>query len=318
MHDAMCRLDTFLNWERPTLTHLMNPVRLAESGVFLYSKDNNLVKCAFCDMIMNGQVDIKGWLNKDQEVINHMYESPNCPLLNGRPTTNVPIDGARFEDMKNAVARFHDNHNPNRWETFEHDPIIVSSERVTRPPIAYPMFSHADARKKSYPFNWPALQRPNHLSQAGFFSARVIGAEDLVRCFSCGGGYSHWQPGDCPWTVHARWFPHCQYLSQIMGHEFIEGVRRMDQEHASALLEGDETLFKKSIQNYGEGSAGIGVSGDDAVAEFRQCFICMDAYRDMTFLPCGHMVACGKCAISLKSFCPICRAPIASMVKSYL
>jgi hypothetical protein len=40
-----------------------------------------------------------------------------------------------------------------------------------------------------------------------------------------------------------------------------------------------------------------------------ECALCMDAERNVLFLPCSHVVACGGCA-ALLSDCPMCRREI--------
>ena len=49
---------------------------------------------------------------------------------------------------------------------------------------------------------------------------------DIVICFSCGGRLDRWQPSDDPWLEHAHWFPHCSFLIQTKGPEFVETVIR--------------------------------------------------------------------------------------------
>lgn len=41
----------------------------------------------------------------------------------------------------------------------------------------------------------------------------------------------------------------------------------------------------------------------------------MDKVSDIIFLPCGHIVSCGSCALSLKK-CPVCRKDIQGIVKA--
>ena len=47
------------------------------------------------------------------------------------------------------------------------------------------------------------------------------------------------------------------------------------------------------------------------------CVICMDKKVEMTFSPCGHLVACVLCA-SGQTTCPICRRCIESKIRTYL
>jgi hypothetical protein len=53
----------------------------------------------------------------------------------------------------------------------------------------------------------------------------VIGYEDHVRCFACGGGLRRWDPEDEPWTEHCRWFPACPFARAEKGDDFIALVQ---------------------------------------------------------------------------------------------
>ena len=45
------------------------------------------------------------------------------------------------------------------------------------------------------------------------------------------------------------------------------------------------------------------------------CCVCMDAGRNIAFIPCGHSV-CGSCDGKL-TLCPVCRTPIADRLRLY-
>ncbi|XP_065610405.1 baculoviral IAP repeat-containing protein 7 [Cyrtonyx montezumae] len=51
--------------------------------------------------------------------------------------------------------------------------------------------------------------------------------------------------------------------------------------------------------------------------EERICKVCMDKDVSVVFVPCGHLVACGECALNLR-LCPICRAVIRGSVRTYM
>ncbi|KAI8512025.1 Baculoviral IAP repeat-containing protein 2 [Branchiostoma belcheri] len=48
---------------------------------------------------------------------------------------------------------------------------------------------------------------------------------DNVKCFYCDGGLRNWEPGDEPWTEHAKWFPRCEFLLQQRGDDYVQGVQ---------------------------------------------------------------------------------------------
>ena len=50
------------------------------------------------------------------------------------------------------------------------------------------------------------------------------------------------------------------------------------------------------------------------------CAICSEANIDSVMYRCGHMCVCMPCGLELKSQglkCPICRAPIADVIRAY-
>ncbi|XP_064024140.1 baculoviral IAP repeat-containing protein 7 isoform X1 [Pogoniulus pusillus] len=51
--------------------------------------------------------------------------------------------------------------------------------------------------------------------------------------------------------------------------------------------------------------------------EERTCKVCMDRDVSVVFVPCGHLVACGECALNLR-LCPICRAVIQGSVRTFM
>ena len=51
--------------------------------------------------------------------------------------------------------------------------------------------------------------------------------------------------------------------------------------------------------------------------EDRLCKICLDSNKEVIFIPCGHYLACLNCGLNFQT-CPVCRAKISSIVKTYM
>nr|AAW21999.1 inihibitor of apoptosis-1 like protein [Aedes aegypti] len=49
----------------------------------------------------------------------------------------------------------------------------------------------------------------------------------------------------------------------------------------------------------------------------RTCKICYVNEYNTAFSPCGHVVACAKCASSVTK-CPLCRKPFTNVMRIYL
>ncbi|KAH9508051.1 hypothetical protein Btru_052708 [Bulinus truncatus] len=84
--------------------------------------------------------------------------------------------------------------------------------------------------------SWPRGHnlKPEELADAGFYYA---GYGDCARCFYCGGGLRNWEDEDNVWVEHARWFPKCAYIRQLMGHVFVDTVQNLNKTHDKISLE---------------------------------------------------------------------------------
>uniref|UniRef100_A0A336KCF4 CSON007021 protein n=1 Tax=Culicoides sonorensis TaxID=179676 RepID=A0A336KCF4_CULSO len=82
------RLLTFADWNQPKLDKTL----MSQIG-FYFIGPTDLVKCHFC------KVEIGMWQSEDNPVEEHLRWSPNCPLLNGRETNNVPIDAEAIKRL---------------------------------------------------------------------------------------------------------------------------------------------------------------------------------------------------------------------------
>jgi len=56
-------------------------------------------------------------------------------------------------------------------------------------------------------------------------------------------------------------------------------------------------------------------------AEEVMCVVCMDAPKQYTIMPCGHVCACAACAQRLLDegtpCCPVCRGPIQDTMRVF-
>lgn len=80
------------------------------------------------------------------------------------------------------------------------------------------------------------------------------------------------------------------------------------------------TIFCCSTQSVPQGSVSTPQGNDSeekVIDDARVCQICFMEERGVVFLPCGHLVACVKCAPSL-STCAVCRQPFTGTVRVFL
>lgn len=66
----------------------------------------------------------------------------------------------------------------------------------------------------------------------------------------------------------------------------------------------------------GSSSSAAAVSASTSIPEEKLCKICYGAEYNTAFLPCGHVVACAKCASSVTK-CPLCRKPFTDVMRVY-
>lgn len=211
----------------------------------------------------------------------------------------------------------------------------------------YPNYAIEAKRLESYE-DWPKImkQKPKELSDAGFF---YTGKSDRVKCFSCGGGLKDWEAEDEPWEQHAMWYNNCEYLKLMKGEEYIShclakkdnpsgqkssdvGPSNSPQPSTSGVTSAATTSLPSSQSsslsasaeevNSPNGGSSSGMEEDEdepnrKLDTSRTCKICYVNEYNTAFSPCGHVVACAKCASSVTK-CPLCRKPFTNVMRIYL
>lgn len=298
------RLRTFDRWPIP----FIDKHQLALLG-FYYFGPCDLVKCYFCG------IEVGMWEEGDDVLADHVRWSPLCPFICRLRTNNVPIN----EDLLNRVLGHNapptdlpnvgviggstpsepsrDQSEPSRG--IEERPSSTQSQDAQCHP-EFPEFAVEANRIASYT-DWPKFlkQRPQDLSDAGFYYS---GKGDRVCCFSCGGGLKDWEEGDTPWEQHAMWYGNCEYLKLMKGKCFIDQMAK--KRNAGDRNPTEEHPHDTARENLTPPLSDV------------SCKICYDNECNTIFLPCGHIIACAKCASSVTK-CPACRQPFNSVVRAY-
>ncbi|XP_065218490.1 LOW QUALITY PROTEIN: putative inhibitor of apoptosis [Planococcus citri] len=99
-----------------------------------------------------------------------------------------------------------------------------SSYQANRSAPRFVNYITTEARFKSFE-KWPIpeIKTPLELAQVGFFYS---GHEDLVQCFSCGGGLSNWKKCLDATFEHAKYYPTCDYVIEKEGEDFVKKVKK--------------------------------------------------------------------------------------------
>lgn len=311
---------------------------LAKTG-FYFIGPSDQVKCYFC------KVEIGRWETGDDAVTEHVRWSPNCPLLKRRETANDPIEpieeldqllpplsydvcgpcGIDIRPGSYAESSFSTS------STSSTPPISTSPSMVEQETRTYKHAEHAEyaiesARFRSFD-SWPKTlkQKPKQLSDAGFF---YTGRGDSVKCFSCNGGLRDWEENDDPWEQHALWFSKCEYLNLVKGKEYIDAVKaKVEKEKnlSASSQESVSSIASGSCSGNSVASASTSAqlpseredpSADSKLNDSRLCKICYCAEYNTAFFPCGHVIACAKCASSVTK-CPLCRKPFERVMRVF-
>ncbi|KAJ1531811.1 hypothetical protein ONE63_000465 [Megalurothrips usitatus] len=309
--------------------------QLAAAG-FWYTKSDDIVRCAFCN------VEVGRWEEGDNPMEEHQKWSKNCSFLKHMDVGNVPVDPSNPPPLPPLESGGHDECGIFNIKRSDNCPVIPSLEKLgiqKRYTPAHPMYANIEARLES--FNcWPIglKHRPQELAEAGFF---YTGLGDKTICFQCGGGLKDWAETDQPWREHALYFSKCSFVVQTKGREFIAEVLGKkpapltpEEIHALAIPKEYSDVVQQRTEPSASSRSIINVylmyvnssettaqettpvppsSVDDA----RACKICFSEEIGVAFLPCGHLVSCVNCVSSLTT-CALCRKPFSATVRVFM
>nr|XP_021195650.2 baculoviral IAP repeat-containing protein 3 isoform X2 [Helicoverpa armigera]XP_021195651.2 baculoviral IAP repeat-containing protein 3 isoform X2 [Helicoverpa armigera] len=277
------RIKTFEKWP---VTFLPGE-QLARNG-FYYLGRGDEVRCAFC------KVEIMRWVEGDDPAKDHQRWAPQCPFvrkLGGGASTDSSGSG-RDECGARAAAT------------------STTPPRMAGP--VHPRFASEAARLRSFK-DWPRCmrQKPEELAEAGFF---YTGQGDKTKCFYCDGGLKDWENDDVPWEQHARWFDRCAYVQLVKGREYVQKV--MSEACVVTAAEAEKDVAPARPPSQPTTPSTQPETPENSVDDSKLCKICYAEERNVCFVPCGHVVACAKCALAADK-CPMCRRTFQNAVRLY-
>jgi Inhibitor of Apoptosis domain/Zinc finger, C3HC4 type (RING finger) len=180
------------------------------------------------------------------------------------------------------------------------------------------MYSREVTRLQSFR-DWPIAMPVSgeSIAEAGMY---YMGRGDRTQCFFCGLIVINWVQGDDPWEEHCAFSPQCGFLRLLKGEEYITHAKETrarkkaleaEQQQASPVDSIVEKQPESGLNNVSTQTESIKLQDDDD-----SCTVCMDADRNIAFVPCGHLLTCAVCSLAMKK-CPICRSEIASFLSVY-
>lgn len=237
----LTRLATYESW--PQISKI-SPLTLAKHG-FSYTGRGDEVECFLC------KTRISGWNEGDNPQQKHRQMAPNCQLLNGNCTDNLPMEFSLSAPNKaevNAKSQTVTDGASNQIQNDELQPhgetSVLSSildqarsrarkngvdcnnngPAIDRTQPDFDMLQSESERRSTF-YDWPqnANADPTALAHAGFF---YTGSGDRVQCFSCKGFIEDWKSSDVPRTEHRRRFPGCTFVhdSEVPNNPVSESI----------------------------------------------------------------------------------------------
>ncbi|XP_044016513.1 death-associated inhibitor of apoptosis 1-like [Aphidius gifuensis] len=279
----------------------------------------------------------------------------NVPI--GVDPTTIPQASSRSRDVCGTYGEeIRPNATPD-FRTLQNEFTYPSSAtlgslgiaRPKRP--AHPEYASYDARLRTFDV-WPKSmpQTKEQLVDAGFY---YTGTGDQTQCYHCGGGLKDWEPEDDPWKQHASWFTKCYYVLTVKGQAYINSVigqnvtaptkeetmkmdlpsyiQKVEQSTSQTTEtpishennnEKNETEKPSTSTSASASSTSILTNSNKPQKEknsddARLCKICYNEELGIVFLPCGHIVACVKCAPGMVT-CAVCRGRVDMTVRAII
>ncbi|KAH9503637.1 hypothetical protein Btru_067036 [Bulinus truncatus] len=146
------------------------------------------------------RVGKQNWTPSDDISAVHKELSPRCPMVTKRSCSNIPFETE------------------------------ISTERPRN--IGYGPFSNRIESLKTWSNNSPV--NPQALAANGFY---YKGVDDTVHCCCCGGGVGQWQERDDVRVEHAKHFPSCSFMLEIVGLMFVNAVSELKKTSNQVTLE---------------------------------------------------------------------------------
>ncbi|XP_077295166.1 death-associated inhibitor of apoptosis 1-like isoform X1 [Arctopsyche grandis] len=286
------RLATLEHWP----VAYLDKSRIARTGLYYFGVGDK-VRCYSCNL------ELGEWEEGDDPAVDHERCMPLCKFLRGE-AHNIPLF------VSNSATTSNNSAPPPVGQD-----VCGPCNLETQGPVR-PAFASEPARLASFK-DWPCRmkQRPEVMADAGFF---YTGSGDKTVCYYCGGGLKDWEDDDDPWEQHARWFPTCHYIQLIKGDSYVQSVRSKPSERTN----NDHTestpcdVTPAAVATKASTASSDESSGSSDKSESSLCKICFSAERNICFVPCGHVVACPKCALAVQ-VCPVCRQQFTSTMRLY-
>ena len=195
------RLSTFSNW--PSITP--SGEDMANAG-WWYTNIADRVICPHCDTVLHR------WTETDRPYDIHRRKSPQCAFVRATENAGLSTVRQRVSRTMTSTAKYV-HKNGSVVQAIHAEYALVHRRRDT-----FDRMPESDRQ---------CIPSVDTFVDAGFF---FTGEKTTVRCFYCNGALRNWHTVDDPRVEHARWFPKCAYIRQLVGENLFQAIQRKSRE----------------------------------------------------------------------------------------
>ncbi|XP_050525793.1 baculoviral IAP repeat-containing protein 2-like isoform X2 [Daktulosphaira vitifoliae] len=321
------RLKTFNDeWK----LEFLRPTQMAKAGLYYLGKQDR-VRCMFCSK------EFDYWQQGDDPLVEHKRKSPQCPFF--KENSGYDVCGL----YGSPPSEINSSEEAKKIQSFLDSLGVVQQIKAPK----HKEFATYDARLATFDKCHKEMKQDvQTLSEAGFFYIGD-GQNDQMLCFCCSQGLKDWEDDDEPWTEHARWSPNCSYVLLSKGKTFVDEacgkknqIPTIDQEELSKFIANhkDNSILESNIkvnsikrkheqsetidsnqmsESISEINLRLSQQDPNTMPDSMLCKICYKEKMKVAFIPCGHVIACIQCAMTLDQ-CAVCRQPFTMAMRVYV
>lgn len=315
------RLETFRNWPKSIP---VSKEELAKDG-FYYMNTGDRVKCVFCSLVL------KNWDAGDSARAEHTKFNAMCPFLRNKNVGNIPIladhppptmIGVKHQEYGSKEVRLASFGNWPRH--LKQDPRVLAEAGFfyTGNQDAVTCFCCGGVLRNWEPNDDVWAEHKHWFPYCEFLKtqpAREINVtitSVMRQCIDMGYDQD---------LVQAAAQRKRRSGTEFELNDLIDEVEqiKLQQQMSPLRTKPKNEPYAAAGPSGAVGSKYTGASSSScmeeeykSLKEEKLCKICMEREVEVTFLPCGHLVSCSKCAQSLKE-CPFCRERIRGVVRTY-
>ncbi|XP_068181619.1 E3 ubiquitin-protein ligase XIAP isoform X2 [Antennarius striatus] len=327
MRNEEARLRTFSSWPSNAS---VRPQDLAQAGLFYLGKSDR-VQCFCCGGMLGG------WEEGDTAWGEHTKHFPYCFFILGHDVGNIPFHGTSEHHSSGGNARAHVlmGSFEERLHSFQNVQHPIDKERLARAGFYSTgtgdktlCFCCGGGLKGWQPDEDPWEEHAKHYPGCRFLLAekgqefinriQLRGPQQDMATSSQENGFSS-DRNEVSQSAMTQRAIEMGLHPSVVERTTLDKISRTGSGYSSL-----EALVEDCLNNTPQSDVTKTPEQDEDPLEKlrklqmeKQCKICMDRDICIVFIPCGHLVSCNECSVSL-SKCPICCRAITQKIKTYI